>query len=305
MIPLRLELPELHQHHRLQRLLDSRVPEVGLANQATDRGPLWPASFFQLDRSQIFQEATVEERSAILAGCSRAILEEAFWIEKCGMYFAPKMALMAESLETQMLYCQFAAEEATHFQLISQFLGLTTVSSPSENPFVTFLAQILETESPAVLQFLIQVVLEGWGIAHYRNLAKACLMPDFGGVLERILKDEARHHGSGVVLCSERMFAAPALDRIAEIVMVFLRMIQIGPVMVLGQVEQVKGHLSLSQKSRLYCELDAEESTLRKLRLIQNLIRAVPATSNLVETLDAKGCFTPGRATFGDSLPVW
>lgn len=292
MIPLRLELSGLPHHHRLHRLLASRSPQTGTLAQIIGPVPFWAASFFQLDQSRFFQESTPEEQSAILTGCSRAILEEAFWIEKCGMYFAPKMALLAQSPETQMLYCQFAAEEASHFQLISQFLDVAAISPPIANPFITFLTQILETESQGVLQFFIQVVLEGWGIAHYRTLSKACLNPDLKAVFEQILKDEAHHHGSGVILCSEQAFAPTELSRIEELVAGLLQMIKIGPAMVVSQVEQVKGHLSPAQKKQLWSDLKAEEATLHKLRLIQNLMHLVPSTSHLIETLDAKGWFT-------------
>lgn len=293
MIPLRLELSGLPPHHQLHRLLESRTPQPDTLAEVTDRVPFWPASLFQLDQSRLFQESTRDEQMAILTGCNRAILEEAFWIEKCGMYFAPKMALLAQTLETQMLYCQFAAEEASHFRLISQFLNLASISPPIDNPFITFLAQTLETESQSVLQFFIQVVLEGWGIAHYRTLSKSCLNSDLKAVFERILKDEAHHHGSGVILCSEQPFGTAELSRVEEIVTVLLQMIKIGPAMVVNQVEQVKGHLSPAQKKQLFGDLKAEETTDQKLRFIQNLMRLVPSTRHLLETLEAKGCFIP------------
>ena len=55
----------------------------------------WPAKHFNLDRVTIFRDASEEEREQILEGCCRDLLEEAYWIEKLGMYFAAKMSLMA------------------------------------------------------------------------------------------------------------------------------------------------------------------------------------------------------------------
>ena len=98
------------------------------------------------------------------------------------------------------------------------------------------------------LVFIIQVILEGWGLAHYRSLLKACKHDGFREVLERILRDEARHHGSGVVLCRERGLPERARGEVLETMRSFLEMVRYGPQAVLAAIEEELGGFNREQK---------------------------------------------------------
>ena len=59
----------------------------------------WPAAFFGLDRTRAFSTATAAQQQAILALCTRAVMEEALFIEKLGMAYASRLAQLAETSE--------------------------------------------------------------------------------------------------------------------------------------------------------------------------------------------------------------
>ncbi len=120
-------------HSVLQSALKSRA--VFEREHRNDSQIFWPAKHFNLDRVTIFRDASEAEREQILEGCCRDLLEEAYWIEKCGMYFAAKMSLMASSTEERMLYSLFAADEAVHFSWISGYVPAERVIASSGNPF--------------------------------------------------------------------------------------------------------------------------------------------------------------------------
>jgi hypothetical protein len=118
-------------------------------------------------------------RGRVLAHCGDALLQEALHIETMGVAFAARMALLATTVEERMLYGFFAAEEATHLAGVSRFAS----RCPAEGPFLAMLDELIAEGDRATLVLVVQVVLEGWGLDHYRGLARACRGPALAGVL--------------------------------------------------------------------------------------------------------------------------
>ena len=77
-----------------------------------------------------------------------------------------------------MLYSLFAADEAAHFHWIRAYAPAAAIADGPGNPFLRLLDELLRTEDAPTLCYLVQVVLEGWGIHHYHALAKASLDAD-------------------------------------------------------------------------------------------------------------------------------
>ena len=83
----------------------------------------WKAEFFGLDQVTAFTTAAPATQRAVVTGCSRAILEEAYFIEKAGVGFAAKMTLLAQDMDERNLYALFAGEEAAHPAAVHTLLG--------------------------------------------------------------------------------------------------------------------------------------------------------------------------------------
>ncbi|HEX4924619.1 MAG TPA: ferritin-like domain-containing protein [Bdellovibrionales bacterium] len=272
---------------RLESVLRSAF---GASDIVAPSAPLWNASFFGLDRTRLFKFLKTEIQDKIVAACSRNLLTEAYAIEKIGMGFTAKMSLLSETLEERMLYSAFAYDEASHFHKISQFLE-EPPTGLEKNPFLAMLAHLIENEERPVLVLIIQVMLEGWGLHHYRQMVEACAFEPFTRVMKDILRDEARHHGSGLAITSRDRLTEAQKARAADIMSVLFQMVQAGPQSVVQEVDKACGGLSRNLKTQLFEDLQAEAHARTRLDLLSNLIP--PGSSYLHETLDQRGVLRP------------
>lgn len=285
-----LNLPHQTTNHRLRQVLQAALPSQP-TSQFDLTLPYWNAEFFNLNQVRIFQEASNFEQSTILQIVNRSLLKEAYHIENAGVGYMAKMALLAETVEERMLYGLFAADEATHLSQISSFLPKTELTS-NQDPFLSLLAEVVAGTDKIVLLFVLQVVLEGWGLSHYRRLAKQCLDRGLAEVFSSFLDAEARHHATGTLLFEEISIAKSSQTLIIEILANFLMMVQVGPQNVLNAIAQVKGHLSRSQKIQILEELDTETHSGTRLQLLRSLMQGKSANA-IVQTLDDRGAFVP------------
>jgi rubrerythrin len=293
-----LAAPDLREGHDLYAVLQSALKSRA-ADQSFNTKPLetyWPAAHFGLDGVAIFRDASREEQGRILAGCSREVLTESYFIEKSGMYFAAKMALLAESAQERMLYSLFAADEAVHFSWIARYAASESVAGYPDNAFIKLLDNILQNEDKPVLTCLVQVVLEGWGISHYHALMRDCLDADLRATFEKIIKDEARHHASGVILFNAQPPTANQQTAIIDALRRLLLMVQVGPQAVVAQIERVKGQLSRKQRNQVFAELDCERETAKKLETLKSLIRSTVIADTILDFLEHSDAFRPYSA---------
>lgn len=246
----------------------------------------WPAPHFGLDRVALFCESSEEERNEILRLCGRSLMAEAYFIEKFGMYFAAKMNLSSESDEERILYSLFASDEAMHFTWISNFISEDSIARYARDPFIRFLNEVLQKEDRLTLSYIIQVILEGWGISHYRALAADCRDEELTGIFENIIRDEARHHRSGVILFNEQEPSGDEIEKIVAVLARLFAMVQVGPQMILSQIELVKGRLSTERKIRVFEELSCERETTKKIALIKSLIHSASHDEIILNRLE-------------------
>ncbi len=291
----RLGSPDLPPDHKLFPVLASALKSRPLAVDASET-PLWSASHFGLERLAAYRGATHDEREAILQACCRAVLEEAYYIEKCGMYYSSKMSLLAESTQERMLYSLFAADEASHFRWVAEQLPADCVDDFRQHPFIRLLNQALEDLDKVTLTYVIQIILEGWGLHHYQGLARNCQSPAFAGLLREILRDEARHHASGLILFETKELTPKHEEAITTLLARFFAMIQVGPQAIAGAVIRARGGMTLSAKVRLFEDLDTERESTKRLTLMQSLIRSAAHANKFLPRLEAAGCFIPCSA---------
>jgi hypothetical protein len=288
------DLPHLHQDDKLRRVLDSALKSKLGNLPDLEMSPLssyWNAAYFGLDKVKIFQNATVEEQTEILDCSACGLLEEAYFIEKAGVGYMAKMVSLAENTEERMLYALFSADEVTHLTQISRFLPNSEMVG-TDNAFLRLLEDLAETQDKAVLLFVLQVVLEGWGLTHYRSLAKNCRNLDFSSVLQSFLQDESRHHATGLTLLDRTNITKSSQQTIIEVLALFLQMVQVGPQSVVAAIEKVKGDLSRQQKVQIFQQLDTENHSSSRLQLLRSLMQS-PNMGTIVEELEVKGVFQP------------
>jgi hypothetical protein len=256
----------------------------------------WGPNFFGLDKVTIFQNATIIERATILQLCSRKLVEEAYAIEKVGLQYMAKMVLLSENTQEQMLYALYGADEVTHIAQISHFLPKLQINHDRiqqlEHSLLRFLIDVADTEDKAVILFVLQVVLEGWSLSHYRNLAIECREPNLSLTLQGFLPDKSRHHGTGVILFHQMSLTQPSQELIVKTLTQLLRLMQLRYQPIIAAIAQVKGYLSRSQKIRILEELDTESHNYTCLKFLRSLMRN-PNSGAILQQLEAKGAFQP------------
>lgn len=288
-----LDLPHLYEQDKLRRVL-SKALTSRLGNKTLSPEPTnyqyWNCDRFGLEKVKVFHDANEDEQAAILKLANCGLLEEAYFIEKAGVGYMAKMVLLAETTEERMLYALFSSDEATHLAQLSCFLS-TQEPVWTNDPFLRLLAELIESGDKTVLLFVIQVVLEGWGLSHYKSLASDCQDQQLGRIFQGFLQDEARHHGTGLTLFSQIPVSVSSRATIVETLAIFLQMVQAGPQRLVAAIETVKGHLSRQQKMRIFEELDTQTHSGTRLNLLRSLMWG--AGGRIVQELEERGAFQP------------
>jgi hypothetical protein len=239
----------------------------------------------------LFLNASIEQQFLILRGCSHDLLHEAYFIEKSGLAYCAKMVLLAETTEVAQAYSLIGADEATHLQWISAYIPSGSRALPT-GAFLTFLTSLIEEGDANCLAYLLQIILEGWGLQHYKSLAAACLEPHLQTIFMDIIRDEALHQQTGAILFQPGKLTQTQQRFLLDSLAQFLEMIRVGPVAVVDQVERVLGHLNQQQKQQLMQQLGGPAVTAKKLSIIQHLM-ALPGCEHFIQKLAAQRLFEP------------
>ena len=260
------------------------------------QNPAWDGSYFGLDQVNVFKEASENEQRAILWDASLNILGEASFIEQLGLAFNAKMILLTDKLEERTLYSLFAADEAQHLFWINAHMPPPALPLP-QKPFFKLLSSIIEDGSKAPLTCLIQVLLEGWGINHYSSIAQDCNHVGLKTYLKKILKDEALHHGSGMILWNQLSLNSEEESFVIEMLVRLFEAVQEGPQMIVKSIERSLGHLSFAQKVDIFEQLKCEEQSLQRIDLLKSLLGKQNRENSVLSKLNELGTFRPYSAT--------
>jgi hypothetical protein len=202
------------------------------------------------------------------------------------------MTLACESDGERRLYALIGGDEATHSAWLEPWIP---GRAREPDPFNRFIAGLVEAGNVQPLSYLLQVVLEGFGIAHYTKLAGECRDPGLGAVLRRMAQDEAAHHAAGLAAFAPARLAAAERRFVAEGAYGFLQMIRSGPQAVVAALDRSVGIDRAGALAVAFAQLDAQAAVAAKLAHLRRLMQQ-PGMDWLLEELDGKGAFTPCSA---------
>lgn len=296
LLPFRdpLDLPERAALPAVARIIENalRARSRPISDGTRAKQAHWDAAYFGLERVAAFRELALPGQAEVINACGQGLLAEALRIEKIGMSFTAKMSLLSETAQDRALYSLFASDEATHWSQLQRFASSDTLAAQDDDPFATLISKIVREADRPVLVFLIQVVLEGWGISHYRGLARHCLTDELKETLAGILRDEANHHGSGVALFRYDELSKAQIEYVEEALVHFLAMVGMGPQGVVSALSKRTTELSRGQTEQVFKELDGELDAARKMRILTGLMQQSGAGA-LVERLEAWKALRP------------
>lgn len=252
--------PDLPDDHRLHSILRPMVDQtLGPVSQLPPSPVvLWDESRYGLHKSSVFNSLNPDQRNKILECLTELNLSLSYWIEKSGLNYGAKMIMLSEPTETKVAYAIFMGEEAMHFEGFKRFMNFTPDWETHQHPMLAVLARSIEQGRANALTFVIQVLLEGFGMSHYAGLRETCLHEPLRELFTRILRDEARHHGMGLVQCQSNVFSRDDHDQIFELTRDFVRSLQSAH-WIKKAVEKTAGPMSATEETRFWSELEFDQ----------------------------------------------
>ena len=274
-----MDAPHLPAGHPFHAVIEAAVGRrLGAAPASVpEPSALWGADFYGLDRARAFTSAGDDARRATLGLCAEGLLEEGYFIEKSGLNCNATLMLAAETIEEKTLYALMAADEAVHLRLVAPYLP-RAAERTAQNPFLKLLSRVIEEGSAPAKVYLLQVLLEGWGLTHYKSLGDGCLDPHLAESLRRILKDEALHHRGGVLLFDPAKLSDSDRAFVVDAGVEIFRMVQAGPQLVVSALERATGGFSRERKIELFRDLDTQTQAGARLKLLRGLLGEVDSS---------------------------
>ena len=259
---------------------DQHVPDV-----------LWGKERYQLEKSTAFNALDLQIQHKVLKRITELNLSLSYFIEMSGHNYGAKMILLADSIQEKSLFCMFAAEEAIHMREFSNFMNFTVDPKIHWHPMLNPLGKVIYEGEKNTCLYIIQVLLEGFGMGHYNSLKTDCLYPQLVDVYGRILKDEARHHGAGLILVKESHLNKNEREQIFEYTREFVTALQSAN-WILNIIEEYSAPLSKAQKAKHYEQVQHQRLMEKRLKSLKDMLLKADR-ENLVADLERDGVFTP------------
>lgn len=286
-----LNLPHRQNDESVNQLLSEKLAlDVGERFEINEL-PFWEPSQFQLHRSTLFKSLSQDIQDAILKRCNDTLMADFYFLEKSGLAYCAKMMLLSETTQASQLYGLIAGDEATHLQWFSHYVGEELRTNP-QGKLLPVLGKIIEDCDANSLYYLVQTLIEGWGVITYKTLASTCTSKHFRQLLQQILRDEALHHQSGAALfCPQKINHLTSIY-IFDKMKAYAEVFRVGPQTVVECIERETGELPLNALILLFEELKTQMLSGIKLQYLKNLMNQ-PSMETYVERLENAGYLKP------------
>jgi hypothetical protein len=282
---------EIESSHPLNQILDKGLDQYTVSKKDLEVPLiLWGRERYKLEKSTIFTKMDKKSQDEVLIKITQLNLSLSYFIEKSGHNYGAKMIIFADNLQEKSLYCMFAAEEAIHLREFSNFINFKIDPTVHWHPMLDPLAKVIHEGEKNTCLYIIQVLLEGFGMFHYNSLKNDCLYNPLENVFHRILKDEARHHGAGLVLAKESCLTKIEREQIFEYTREFIRSLQSAN-WILKLIEENSKPLSEKDKRKHYEQVQYQATIEKRLHALKEMLLKANR-ENLVEDLDRDGVFS-------------
>jgi len=198
-------------------LLDSTLKSNRvLLNRPQLRDYYWDERRFRLNESEVFSGFDQEIKRDILIKLSQHTLVSSIFIEKGAISYCTQMALTAKTLEEKMLFISMGQEEVVHLIEFEKFLS-PELKQIGPTAFTTKVNELIQQNDRETSYLIAQVLLEGMSMNHYQVLWNSCIDDSMKSLIEKVLNDEARHHGSGLVLLDESPITDKQIEKMKQV----------------------------------------------------------------------------------------
>lgn len=273
------------------RKIASRTASDLRADSPRDPRQIWREEFFGLHRTRFWRSANSAARENLLIRCASNVLREAMGIEHEAMDYCAKRVRIAEDAVEKQVYCLMAAEEARHFHWLDSLVA-PLGANPAPDPFTVFLKRLVAEGTPLAQSYLLQVILEGWGISHYRRLGAGSGDPVVSRVMFGIARDEGLHYAAGVAHFDASLLTGHEREFIRVALAELCTMLACGPLAVLHETEVSAGGFGKSERKRTLENLQDEGLSAARLEHLARFV-AHQGMAGEADWLRRQGLLTP------------
>jgi rubrerythrin len=267
--------PTDSKNKSLQQMLEVAFGKLTVEQKKTEfPNHFWSEQRYGFDRAKCFQSLNQEQKLRTLRYMTELNLSLSYFIEKSGHNYGAKMILLAKNQDEKSLYSLFAAEEAIHQKEFINHMWFTPNKNDHWHPMLDVLGEVMREGERNTLVYVIQVLLEGFGMSFYSGLAESCDFAPMKNVYGRILQDEARHHGSGVILANFYDVTQNEKEQIFEYTKRFIHALQ-NASWFIKAIEREAGPLSEAEKKSFLTEVGYEETLANRRKRLKDMLTKV------------------------------
>ncbi len=274
---------------KFKALLDNALANYVVSEKHNNiPGILWGEERYQLERASSFRKLKQVQKDNIYTHLSRSNLALSWYIERSGHNYGAKMILLSDTQEEKSLYALFVAEEAIHQREFEHFMDFVPDPNLYWHPLLDPLAEAIREAERETCLYVIQVLLEGFGIGLYTSLKENCRLPELQRVYTRIINDEAKHHGSGVILTHSLTPNDLVKDQVFEYTRKFIQALKSADMM--GKTLQREKKLTNKERTNFYEEIEYEKFINLRLLKLRSMLQKVD-NWDLIDRLEKNNVF--------------
>lgn len=166
-------------------------------NQEIDPSSPLHASAFPLLDLPVFGKLSSAQFERVTAGFTRLALSQILHGEQGALMVASKLVSITPDYETKLFAATQAVDEARHVEIFGRYLQRCGGVLPLGPNLEAFLDQVIDSRLWLRIMIGMQIVVEGAALSSFHVYRRRSRDPLLASILERVVRDEARHVGFG------------------------------------------------------------------------------------------------------------
>ncbi|HVQ09444.1 MAG TPA: ferritin-like domain-containing protein [Allosphingosinicella sp.] len=158
--------------------------------------PLHAAAFPLLDLP-IFRRLSPTELDHLTEKLTRLALSQIIHGEQGALMVASRLVSIAPDYETKLYAATQTVDEARHVEVFGRYLRRCGGIVPLAPGFGAFLDKVIDADSWLTMVIGMQIIVEGAALSSFHTYRRRSREPLLTGILDRVIRDEARHVGFG------------------------------------------------------------------------------------------------------------